>query len=91
MIGVLKNFHLKKNEQYSIKKCYKKEYISYSHPNNSHPSSTSDLVGTTTVECMHHKYCSKKSSSTVHSPGTCCSGDAGPVSIWLEVCMLSIP
>lgn len=49
MIGVLKSFHLKKNEQYSIKKCYKKEYISYSHPNNSHPSSTSDLVGTTTV------------------------------------------
>lgn len=49
MIGVLKNFHLKKNEQYSIKKCHKKEYISYSHLNNSHPSSTSDLVGTTTV------------------------------------------
>lgn len=59
--------------------------------NNSHPSATSDLVGTTAIQRMRYTYCSKKSSSTVQSPGTCCSGDAGPASIWSEVCMLSIP
>lgn len=91
MIGVLKKFHLKKMNNIASKNVIKKNTSRIHIFNNSHSSATSDLVGTTTVERMHHKYCSKKSSSTVHSPGTCCSGDAGPVSIWLEVCMLSIP